>query len=97
MDHKTIPVLLHNKAGEKLAKLDPEDYDKVMNFANVWRLTTNGYARTTKQIDGKFKMFYMHSLVFGDRARHVNGDRLDNRKHNLVAVSKKEEEISHYQ
>jgi hypothetical protein len=89
MDYKTIPVLMHNQAGAVDAKLDPEDYEKVIDFAKVWRLTTNGYARTTKNIDGQFKMFYMHSLIAGDRARHINGDRVDNRRKNLVTISKK--------
>lgn len=89
ISYKTIPVLLQNNDGHKLAKVDAEDYDKIMRFADIWRLTTNGYARTTKQINGESKMFYIHSLVFGDRARHINGDRLDNRRQNLVAVTKK--------
>jgi hypothetical protein len=88
-NYKTIPVLLQNDGGIQLAKVDVDDYDNIMKFAPIWRLTTNGYARATKQIDGKYKMFYMHAFVFGDRARHINGDRLDNRRQNLVAVTKK--------
>lgn len=89
MDYANIPVLLQNHAGTMIAKVDRDDYQMVMEFASVWRLTTNGYARTTKKVGEKFKMFYMHSLIFGDRARHVNGDRLDNRRQNLVAVTRK--------
>lgn len=88
-DYDTIPVLLHNNSGVAYSKIDKQDYQWIIDFATTWRLTTNGYARTTKNVDGKHKMFYIHSLVFGDRARHINGDRLDNRRQNLVAVTKK--------
>lgn len=91
--YKTIPAILHNNSGIMDAKVDPEDYQMVIDHAPVWRVTTNGYARATKKVDGKFKMLYMHTLVFGDRARHVNGDRLDNRRQNLVAVTKKKRKL----
>lgn len=44
-----------------------------------WRLSTKGYVLATSQKQN----VYLHVLVAGGRATHINGDSLDNRKINL--------------
>lgn len=62
------------------AKVDMLDYRLVTDKQYRWRLHSSGYAVSSK---GK-KSTFMHSLIFGAMASHINGDRLDNRRSNLV-------------
>jgi len=66
------------------AKISPLDYRIVTDPQYRWRLHSSGYAVSSK----KKKSVYMHSLIFGGMATHVNGDRLDNRRSNLVKSSR---------
>ena len=63
-----------------IAKVDLLDHRMVTDKRYKWRLHTSGYAVASH---GKTSTF-MHSLVFGSMATHINGDRLDNRRSNLV-------------
>lgn len=62
------------------AKIDPLDYSIVTDSQYRWRLHSSGYAVSSK----KKESVYMHSLIFGGKSTHLNGDRLDNRRSNLV-------------
>lgn len=79
-----VPVALPKKQGFVYAKVSPEDYFKVSNASSNWRLCSSGYPIFVKRKESKFTTTYMHRLVHGDSARHLNGDRLDNRRENLV-------------
>jgi hypothetical protein len=62
------------------AKIDPLDYRMVTDPQYRWRLHSSGYAVSSK----KKESVYMHSLVFGGMSTHINGDRMDNRRSNLI-------------
>ena len=85
----TVPVCLPKKAGTVFARVSPEDYQKVVNASSKWRLCSSGYPIFVKRDKTTFETTYMHKLVFGDSAKHINGDRLDNRRENLVKSSRK--------
>lgn len=74
------------------AKIDPEDYDRMMGISTTWKLSPSGYAFVCKRTgDNKdqTKTIYLHREIYGNQARHVNGDRLDNRRCNLVLSTRK--------
>lgn len=85
-----IPVLIPRHAGVVEAIVDKEDYDKVMGVSPRWRLSHNGYAIFVVKRFGRLTTFYMHKIIHGQSARHINGDRLDNRKTNLVTSHRQE-------
>lgn len=88
-DYKEVPVALPKKAGTVYAKVSDEDYDKVIKASTKWRLCSSGYPIFVKRNNTQFETTYMHKIVFGDTAKHLNGDRLDNRRCNLIQSSKK--------
>lgn len=71
----------------KFAKIDKEDLSKIIEHAWCYNM---GYAFT--RICGK--VIGMHYLINetpeGFCTHHINGDKLDNRKNNLTAHSRKE-------
>lgn len=88
-DYKLVPVSLPKSAGTVYAKVSPEDYDDIMNASSKWRMCSSGYPIFVKRKESKFETTYMHKLVFGEAAKHVNGDRLDNRRENLIKSTRK--------
>lgn len=89
-DHVDIPVYLPRKQGVVYTKISPEDYDLVINTSKTWRMCHSGYPIFVKRRDGKFTTVYLHKLIFGGPARHINGDRLDNRRLNLIGSTKRQ-------
>jgi len=82
-----ITVQVRNLLGDSLvAKISPGDYQQVNDITKTWRLSTSGYPIYVKRIDGKLTTIYLHKVVAGGPARHINGDRLDNRRSNLLLV-----------
>jgi len=71
------------------ALIDDEDYALIAS--HKWWYNTNGYAYTTKRIDGKNKNTMMHHMIMprtkGLCVDHVNGNTLDNRHANLRLVT----------
>ena len=68
----------------KYALIDDEDYDLIA--AHKWWYNTNGYAYTTKRVDGKNKNTMMHHFIMpreGLTIDHISGNTLDNRRSNL--------------
>jgi hypothetical protein len=80
----TIPVSVPKTDQTVMAKVSVEDYDKIVAASSNWRLTKSGYPVFVTRKDQVFSTTYLHKLVHGSSARHVNGDRLDNRRDNLV-------------
>lgn len=83
-DFKLIPVSLPKKAGYAYAKVSNEDFEMVNNLSSKWRISSSGYPIFVTRKGGVFCTTYMHKLIYGDTSRHVNGDRLDNRRENLI-------------
>lgn len=81
-----IPVRAGGKFGHDLKTLvSPEDYDRLIRIAPVWSVSSNGYVVVSKREEGRSKTKYLHKIVMnGCPARHINGDRLDNRRSNLL-------------
>lgn len=70
------------------ALIDDEDHTLIASY--TWWYHTNGYAYTTKRIDGKNKNTMMHHMIMpheGLSIDHINGDTLDNRRSNLRRVT----------
>lgn len=80
-----IPVRSRRTEAVLSTLVSPEDYEKLVRIAPTWSVSSNGYVVTSKRESGKSKTIYMHKVVTeGVSARHVNGDRLDNRRSNLM-------------
>lgn len=80
-----IPVRSRRTGVEQMTLVSPEDYEKLVKIAPTWSVSSNGYVVTSKRESGKSKTIYLHKVVTdGVSARHVNGDRLDNRRSNLM-------------
>jgi len=71
------------------AKVDVADLERIARWR--WSLS-GGSVRASETIDGRMRQHYLHRAVLqlGDddrrRVRHVNGDRCDNRRQNLMVV-----------
>lgn len=84
MDYRVIAVAVPHQDEYVYTKVSPEDYDTVLEASQRWRLSSSGYVIFVVRSEGKFKTTYLHKLIFGDSAKHANGDRLDNRRSNLI-------------
>lgn len=86
----TKRILLRNTGNYAL--VDEDDYDKVNAFS-PWHENDSGYAIKKTRIKGKNVSIRMHMLIndtpigCGFHTDHINGNRLDNRKENLRAVT----------
>lgn len=87
-NYKEIPVKLPNFQGYTYAKISTEDYANVTSTSTSWRLCSSGYPLHVKRSGNKFETIYLHRLIHGSPAKHVNGDRLDNRRTNLVTSAR---------
>lgn len=85
---RTIPVKLPHKSGHENALVSPEDYDFLSSMQ--WRKSSSGYALSVRASteSQKEKTIYMHKLIFGKPAKHINGNRLDNRRENLASTNR---------
>lgn len=73
-----VSVRLPNETSEYVdAIVDMEDLPRVEAY--LWRQTSRGHVVASFDRD----IVYLHKLVAGGRATHINGDRLDNRRRNL--------------
>lgn len=88
MSHK-IPVRLPNNGGYVYATVSPEDYTDLSKPDMRWRMGSSGYPMYVKRVNKQLTTIWMHKLVAGGPATHVNGDRLDCRRENLVESARK--------
>lgn len=72
------------------AIVSPEDYDRVTNMNKKWRMSSSGYPIYISRQNKIPKTVYMHKLIAGYPARHLNGNRLDNRRENLIMSRRNE-------
>lgn len=84
-----IPARLNNTKTLVNALVSQEDYEKLTTISEIWYVSSSGYVVSSKRENGKYKRTYMHRVIMGTTARHINGDRLDNRRNNLVNISRK--------
>lgn len=86
----TKRILLENTGN--YAIIDADDYDRVIAYGK-WYENDSGYAMKKTRIKGKSVSIRIHMLVnntpigCGFHTDHINGNRLDNRKENLRAVT----------
>jgi len=81
-----VPVWSKNASDFVDAWVSPEDEERVKAAAKNWYLSSTGYVVSGSRAQGKYRLTYLHKLVAGEgaKASHLNGDRLDNRRCNLV-------------
>ena len=81
-----IPVWSKNASSFVDAWVSPEDEDRVRAAAKNWYLSNTGYVVSGSRSQGKYKLTYMQKIVIGGvgMVTHLNGDRLDNRRCNLI-------------
>lgn len=64
--------------------ISPEDRELVESVSNRWRVSSSGYVVSSTRKDKKYHLLYLHKLVAGGSAKHINSNRMDNRRINLV-------------
>jgi len=84
MSYCEIPVKVPKTETQIMTSVSPEDYSLLKSIAPVWRMNSAGYVICSKRSDGRYRLVYMHRIVAGGPAKHLNGDRLDNRRENLI-------------
>ena len=84
-------INLYDKRYNVIAKaiIDKEDIDKVKYIK--WRLNCNGYV-----INNSDSSIFLHRRILGcdSFVDHIDGDRLNNRKSNLRAISKSQNQMN---
>lgn len=74
----------------RYALVDNQDYETIVSYGS-WYENDQGYAVKRVKVDGKKKTIRMHKLINdtpdGLVTDHINGNKLDNRRKNLRAVS----------
>lgn len=86
---RAVPVTLPRNQGLLHATVDAEDEAKVLGVAQDWFVSPSGYVYTTKRTRSNgLKTIYLHKIIAGGTAKHINGDRLDNSKSNLLLTRK---------
>lgn len=84
-----IPVRLPNNRGWVEAIVSPEDFPNLSGPDMRWRLGSSGYPMFVKRVNKQLVTVWMHKLVAGRPATHINGDRLDCRRENLIPSCRK--------
>jgi hypothetical protein len=89
MSGNKIPVRLPNNKGWVEATVDEEDYPALTIPGMKWRLGSSGYPMFVRRVNKELTTIWMHKLVAGGPATHINGDRLDCRRANLIESGRK--------
>lgn len=88
-----VPLYARDGSVREFARVSPEDAERVME--RRWHLQPQGYAART---EGKRKLLmhrFLAGLDYGDprQVDHRNGNRLDNRRENLIVVASQAEQM----
>jgi hypothetical protein len=84
---KTIPLYSRKQDSSfsgACTLVSEDDYERVMEYSDKWHLSSNGYVVSCRRQNQKYKATYLHKFIFGGSATHINDDRLDNRRSNLM-------------
>lgn len=84
-----IPVRLPNNKGWVYATVSPEDLPNLSVPGMRWRLGSSGYPMFVNRVNKELITVWMHKMVAGGPATHINGDRLDCRRENLIPSARK--------
>jgi len=89
---KIIEISIGSKRGNKsVAWVDDENYESLNEYR--WSKGGKGYAVRYVRVGKKQKTIYMHKEVMsleGFMTDHIDGDRLNNQKHNLRLATAKQ-------
>ena len=80
---------LANNQGWVEAVVSPEDHADLTKPDMRWRMGSSGYPMFVKRVNKQLITIWMHKLVGKGPSTHINGDRLDCRRENLVPSSRK--------
>ena len=76
--------------------VSPEDFE--MASSHRWHITSGGYVRSSKRINGKITFIFLHRTLCNAKPRqivdHVNRLKMDNRRENLRIVTARESVIN---
>lgn len=89
MSVNKISVRLPKNKGFVEATVSPEDYANLTLPGMKWRVGSSGYPMFVKRVNKELTTIWMHKLVAGGPATHINGDRLDCRRENLIESGRK--------
>jgi hypothetical protein len=84
-----IPVRLPNNKGWVYATVSPEDHAALSAPEMRWRMGSSGYPMFVKRVNKELTTVWMHKIVGQGPATHINGDRLDCRRENLIPSARK--------
>lgn len=84
--YRLLPIARGENKEAFVAKISSHDYDRVLQENYSWRLSESGYAVAVRRQNGKLITEYLHKFIMGKSCRHINGDRLDNRRSNLRPI-----------
>ena len=73
--------------------VSPEDKHLADNYK--WRISSSGYVVSSVRRDGQYRLTYLHKLVAGTTAKHINCNRLDNRRSNLMETKPRKRVFDH--
>lgn len=84
-----VPVWSKKNGSFVDAWVSPEDEGRVAGAAKSWYLSNTGYVVAGSRSNGKYTLTYLHKIILdGGAGSHLNSDRLDNRRCNLVRVER---------
>ena len=89
MTGNKIPVRLANNQGWVEATVSPEDYADLSKPDMRWRMGSSGYPMFVKRVNKELTTVWMHKLVGRGPSTHINGNRLDCRRENLIPSARK--------
>lgn len=83
-----VPVRLPRDVQEVSALVSCDDLDKITAISPVWHLSTKGYVVSSKRVEGKQKITFLHRVVRDVPSMHLNGNKLDNRRENVIPTNR---------